>query len=278
LKSEVAFEMNCFYVSFAILCIMAFGGSVPEAQAEAAGETTIAKEGIETLEKGLDLYRKHLVKIIPWEEFNKITAELNEHLSDSTKAAALIGEIKSKLMAAMDAYLRETQNIYEWCGMVMDLLVPYKSLFDGEMNQEIYSNQRDIIAKVLTEGIAKMQSGKENFSTILTSFNRAYGKVVELNRVDKDDFKGNSELSQAEKADISKKVGTLQNIIGLTRGRLSDEIIHIGELQNKVLATRVFLQVPNTDNIKAGILRSVDNLLLECKEYRDRHNDYNSSE
>lgn len=279
----------------------------------------VAKEGIETLDKGLDLYHKQLDKIIPWEEFNITVTKLNQYRSNySTKAGALIGEVQTKLMDGMDAYSRATQNIYQWSGLAIDLLEPYKELFDGVLNQDLYTTQRQIIIQLLEQGIAKMEMGKAELAASSSSFNVAHGKLTELNRRLKDDFNENSEyyneqishiravgyraaapfsifglaiaagviegklipdlnakMREIEKFydDIENEIQLSKININLTKGRLTDEITHIGELQNKAIAAQVFVRTPYTETIKKTLLKSVDNLLIKCRQYRERHQD-----
>lgn len=163
----------------------------------------ISKEGIDTLDKGLDLYNKHLDKIIPWSEFNKTIAKLDEFRSDySIEAGTLIGQIQTQLRDGLNAYFRATQNIFQWCGLAMGLLEDYKSLFDGELNQDIYTNQRDILLQVLQEGIEKMQKGKAELAASSSSFSDATGKLTDLNIRLAADFNENSEYYKAQKAHI----------------------------------------------------------------------------
>lgn len=281
----------------------------------------IAKDGIDTLDRGLELYNKHLDKIIPWAELNKTLDKLNEFRSDySEQAAALISEIQTKMYDGMDAYFRATQNIFQWCGLVLDLLEDYTPLLEGEMNQALYDNQRDIILQALDDGIDRMEKGKEELATSSSSFNVAAGKLTQLNRRLSDDFNENSEYYQAQKAhirtvgygaaapflifgitiaagviegvlipelnakmeaieewyeDLRKEVSLSQMNIMITKDNLNREITHIGELQNKAVTARVFIRTTYTDKIKAKLVKSVNNLIAKCNEYRDRHSKAN---
>lgn len=281
----------------------------------------IAKEGIETLDKGLDLYNKHLDKIIPWSEFNKTIAKLNEYRSDYSKeAGALIGDIQTKLRDGLNAYFRATQTIFQWCGLAVGLLEDYKSLFVGELNQDLYNTQRDIILEVLKEGIEKMVKGREELTASSASFSVATGKLTDLNIRLAADFNENSDYYQAQRDHI-RKVGygsaapflifglaiaagvvegvmiprlneqmrSIENFyiemkdeielskknINLTENQLNKEIAHIGELENKAKSAQVFVKTKYTDGIRALLLKSVDKLITNCKEYRARHRDTN---
>lgn len=159
----------------------------------------VAKEGIDTLDKGIDLYNKILDKVVPWSELNQTITKLDKYRSDYSKeAAALIGEIKTKMMDGMDAYFRATQSVYEWCGLAVRLLTTYTTLFKGQMNQGKFNAQRTLLLKVLDDGIKKMTDGQKQLGDSSSSFNVAAGKLTSLNHRLATDFSQNSEYFQSQ--------------------------------------------------------------------------------
>lgn len=71
-------------------------------------------EGIKTADKALDLYNRHIDRIVPWKEFNETLVELDRFRGNySVESAALIGDVKKLMMDGMDAYFAASQNVYE---------------------------------------------------------------------------------------------------------------------------------------------------------------------
>lgn len=163
----------------------------------------IAKEGIDALDKAVDLYNKILDKAIPWAELNKTIQKLDEFRADySQQAANLLGTIQTQLKNGMDAYFRATQSVYEWCGLSINLLNAYRKLFNDQMNQDKFNAQRAILLKILTNGIEKMNAAQRELGTAASAFNEGYGKLTALNTQLKNDFDSNSEYYQAQKTRI----------------------------------------------------------------------------
>lgn len=164
-----------------------------------SGGLNIAKEGIEALHTGFDLYNKFLDKIVPWSELNQTITKLDKYRSDySDEAAVLIGQVKTKMMGGMDAYTRATQSVYEWCGLAVKLLNTYKILFTGQMNPGKFAASRKFLLEVLEDGIKKMTIGQKELGDSSASFNVAAGKLTELNHRLAADFDKNSEYCQAQ--------------------------------------------------------------------------------
>lgn len=165
----------------------------------------IAKGGIESLDRGLDVYHKILDKVVPWSKFRKAIVELDKNPLDySEEAAALIGDIHTKMQDGLDAYIQATRNMFQWCGLTMDLLGDYKSFFDEEIDQDIYNMQRDILLQVLDDGITRMNKGREELAISSSSFTDAAGKLTELNRRLAVDYDAKSEYFKNQLAHTRK--------------------------------------------------------------------------
>lgn len=132
----------------------------------------IAKEGIESLDKDLDVHQM-ADKVVSWSKLNNIISQLGNHRLDFSKeAATLLSQIETKMLDVTDAYIRATQNIVQWSGLAVELLEPYKSFFDGEMDRDLYNTQRDILLQLLDDGITKINNGHEEIAAVSSSFMR----------------------------------------------------------------------------------------------------------
>lgn len=206
----------------------------------------IAKEGIESLDKTLDVYHNILDKAVPWKKLNETIAKLgNNHSNYSEKAVALIGQIETKMMDGMDAYIRATQNIFQWCGLTNELLEDYKTLFDGEMDQDIYNTQREILLQVLDNGITRMNKAQEELAASSSSFNVSAGELTQLNHRLADDFDARSEYFNSQMARIrlvALGAAAPFSIFGIT---IADGIVEgllISQLKAKMKSTEKFYQ------------------------------------
>lgn len=179
--------------------------SVSAEAALAAGDKIVelAAKSIKTLDSGLDLYTKYLDKLIRWDDFDKTIEKMNKFRSEYSKeAATLIGEIQTKFMNAKDAYFRATRHIFDWCGLALILLKPYRAFFEGEMDQETYNSTRDIILELLQAGVNYMDKGTEELTACSSSFNEAAGKLTELNLRLVADFNETSDYYETQKVRI----------------------------------------------------------------------------
>lgn len=226
----------------------------------------IANEGIDTLDKFLDLYNKVLDKVIPWQQFNKTITKLDQFQFDYSKeAAVLIGEIKTKMMDGMDAYFRATESIFEWCHLAIELLESYRTLFKGQMNQEKFDTQRALLLKVLEDGILKMTIGQQQLAQSSSSFNVASGKLETLNHRLASDFNQNSAYfqSQMERVRLTAYLGAapfsifgLAIAAGVVEGvlipKLKAKMAEIEKWYNEVRA-EVKISFKNIDDTKAKL-------------------------
>lgn len=166
----------------------------------------IAKEGIDAVDKALDLYNKVFDQIVPWKTLNETIEKLDKFRQDySQEAANLIGNTKTLMMDGMDAYFRATQSVYEWCGLAVPLLKAYKKLYEGAMNQGKFTAQRTLLLKVLDDGIAKMEKAQDELAASSKSFNDSAGKLTSLKRRLQTDFDEKSEYFQHQVSELRKK-------------------------------------------------------------------------
>ena len=146
----------------------------------------VVKNAIETADGALDLYNKYLDQVIPWQTFDETIKELSRFKQEYSQAASvLVGDIKTLLMDSQ--YFEATQTVYEWCGVATQLLAAYILLFD-EYNEKKASAQKDILIKVLDDGITKLNEAQKSLLVSSQSFNNASGKLLALDSQLTNDF------------------------------------------------------------------------------------------
>ena len=129
----------------------------------------VVKNAIETADGALDLYNKYLDQVIPWQTFDETIKELSRFKQEYSQAASvLVGDIKTLLMDSQDKYFEATQTVYEWCGVATQLLAAYILLFD-EYNEKKASAQKDILIKVLDDGITKLNEAQKSLPSTSSS-------------------------------------------------------------------------------------------------------------
>lgn len=187
--------------------------------AEAKFVIEVAKEGIETADKALDLYNRVIDRVIPWKEFNETLTELDAFRKDySTESAALIGQIKTLMLNGIDAYHSASQSVYEWTRYAVPLLKAYIKLFDT-YNEVNAGAQRQMLLQVLESGIKKLGESQDELKRSSGSFNGVAGKLVELNTRFEYEFNEHSEFVQTKITQIrigAYSGGALFGISGLT--------------------------------------------------------------
>ncbi len=165
----------------------------------------VVKNAIETADGALDLYNKYLDQVIPWQTFDETIKELSRFKQEYSQAASvLVGDIKTLLMDSQDKYFEATQTVYEWCGVATQLLAAYILLFD-EYNEKKASAQKDILIKVLDDGITKLNEAQKSLLVSSQSFNNASGKLLALDSQLTNDFSEKSSYFQSQVDKIRKE-------------------------------------------------------------------------
>ncbi|EDQ5589495.1 hemolysin HlyE [Salmonella enterica] len=165
----------------------------------------VVKSAIETADGALDLYNKYLDQVIPWKTFDETIKELSRFKQEYSQAASvLVGDIKVLLMDSQDKYFEATQTVYEWCGVVTQLLSAYILLFD-EYNEKKASAQKDILIRILDDGVNKLNEAQKSLLASSQSFNNASGKLLALDSQLTNDFSEKSSYFQSQVDRIRKE-------------------------------------------------------------------------
>lgn len=173
----------------------------------------LIRESINAADKALDLYDSVMDQIIPWKEFNETLVELDKFRKDySIESASLIGEIKTFVMAGMDAYFFASLDVYEFAGVAATYLKLYIKLFHN-YNGRRAEAQKDILLKVLGDGVTKMTAAQNQLVKSSASFNSAFEKLSFLRKRFENEFNEKSEFFES-KLDLIRTVSTVANTAG----------------------------------------------------------------
>lgn len=157
-----------------------------------------AREGIKTVGEVLTLYDRVLDRVIPWKELNETLVELDKFRKDySAESGALIGEIKTLMMNGIDRYFIASQSVYEWASLVTPLLTGYILLFNGKTAKSTAA-QKELLLRVLDDGIRKLTDSQEYLHKSSTSFNEAAGKLTTLQSRFNIEFQEKGEFIQSK--------------------------------------------------------------------------------
>ena len=217
----------------------------------------VVKNAIETADGALDLYNKYLDQVIPWQTFDETIKELSRFKQEYSQAASvLVGDIKTLLMDSQDKYFEATQTVYEWCGVATQLLAAYILLFD-EYNEKKASAQKDILIKVLDDGITKLNEAQKSLLVSSQSFNNASGKLLALDSQLTNDFSEKSSYFQSQVDKIRKEAyaGAAAGVVAGPFGLIISYSIAAGvvegklipELKNKLKSVQSFFKQANKD-------------------------------
>ncbi|WP_115443409.1 hemolysin HlyE, partial [Escherichia coli] len=197
----------------------------------------VVKNAIETADGALDLYNKHLDQVIPWQNFVENIKELSRFKQEYSQAASvLVGNIKTLLMDSQDKYFEATQTVYEWCGVATQLLAAYILLFD-EYNEKKASAQKDILIKVLDDGITKLNEAQKSLLVSSQSFNNASGKLLALDSQLTNDFSEKSSYFQSQVDKIRKEAyaGAAAGVVAGPFGLIISYSIAAGVVEGKLI-------------------------------------------
>lgn len=197
----------------------------------------VVKNAIETADGALDLYNKYLDQVIPWQTFDETIKELSRFKQEYSQAASvLVGDIKTLLMDSQDKYFEATQTVYEWCGVATQLLAAYIFLFD-EYNEKKASAQKDILIKVLDDGITKLNEAQKSLLVSSQSFNNASGKLLALDSQLANDFSEKKQLFQSQVDKIRKEAyaGAAAGVVAGPFGLIISYSIAAGVVEGKLI-------------------------------------------
>ena len=197
----------------------------------------VVKNAIETADGALDLYNKYLDQVIPWQTFDETIKELSRFKQEYSQAASvLVGDIKTLLMDSQDKYFEATQTVYEWCGVATQLLAAYILLFD-EYNEKKASAQKDILIKVLDDGITKLNEAQKSLLVSSQSINNASGKLLALDSQLTNDFSEKSSYFQSQVDKIRKEAyaGAAAGVVAGPFGLIISYSIAAGVVEGKLI-------------------------------------------
>lgn len=154
----------------------------------------------------MDSYNKVLDLADPWEKFHETMRGLDKYRDDySKKALKLYINIRYFVSNGISTYYRSTEHVYEWCYLVTPLLKKYIELFNG-MNVEKLAEQRDLLIKILDNGVKEMGNAQDELDQASTHFNSLAGTLTSFRHQLDSDFSDNSDYIEDKKAEI-RKVG-----------------------------------------------------------------------
>ncbi|EBH7291219.1 hemolysin HlyE [Salmonella enterica] len=197
----------------------------------------VVKSAIETADGALDFYNKYLDQVIPWKTFDETIKELSRFKQEySQEASVLVGDIKVLLMDSQDKYFEATQTVYEWCGVVTQLLSAYILLFD-EYNEKKASAQKDILIRILDDGVNKLNEAQKSLLASSQSFNNASGKLLALDSQLTNDFSEKSSYFQSQVDRIRKEAyaGAAAGIVAGPFGLIISYSIAAGVIEGKLI-------------------------------------------
>jgi hemolysin E len=198
---------------------------------------TTVKDGLEAGEKALDLYNKVLDQVIPWKTFEETIKELTKYEKDySTKAGQLVGKTKTLLLNSRDEYLKATQSVYEWCAVASKLLEAYLTLFTN-YDKDKARAQKNILLKVLGDGVTKMTAAQESLHTSSTSFNEAAGFLSALRTQLQNDFSEGSSYYEQQVDKLRKEAygGAAAGLVAGPFGLVISYSIAAGVVEGKLI-------------------------------------------
>lgn len=231
----------------------------------------VAKVGIETANKAIDLYDDMTYRMLPWKEFDETVAELDKYRRDfSIESANQLGNVEYLLMEGLDAYFRSTQSVYEWAGLTVNLLETYVKLFDNYDASKTKA-QKTILIKVFKNGVEKMARAQEQLEMSASRLHEAAGNLTALNTRLSDEFDSKSKFFN--------KTLSLIRVGGEAFGVLADIPIigQFAKIPQNAIERRIISRLESTfqsiktfyENTKVHIRKAFEDI----QETKDKLND-----
>lgn len=191
--------------------------------------------------------------------------------SYSTRAAELIGEVKTHLQNALDAYVHSSKSAYEWCGVAQERLQSYLQFLQN-YDKGKATQQHQIIIHELEDDIAKVISAQSQLDQASRTFNKVSGSISTVVVLSNDD-----EESKKFPQEVKGALVNADEKIAETKAKLKDEIQALGDVKSTAYVVLDFINAVKDsedfdDVIRHEIKLSVEKLIEECGKYRERYN------
>lgn len=164
----------------------------------------ITKQGFLIVEKCVEMYQV-LDSTVPWKPIAETIKVLDKYYDQYTIASAeIVGKIKTLASNAADSYFMAKQLIFEMCSVAPRLIVAYKMLFDKH-DPSNFQAQKQLLLKVLDDGMEKMSAAHVNMGECTTSFDLAVKELTMLHAQLTLDFGNGSEYVKSVNGKIRRK-------------------------------------------------------------------------
>lgn len=234
-----------------------------------------------------------------WKEYEDTVGVMDAFRKEySTSGAKLIGDIKTNLMNANDAYFSQSQNAYEWSSLVQPLL-------KATMNIGKSEGITKALNKILDDGLVKLGAAQEKLQQSAESFQPLASGITELNtkfaaafeekqkffddklkQMRAADTKGANgpfekelvPLLLAKKEAIKKFYGDLSQTfndetrnIDSMKAKLQEEINQIETVNSKIEPVKTVLNADGGS--MTDVKKASEDLISASQNYRQRHNE-----
>lgn len=240
-----------------------------------------------------------------WQEYEKVLAELDAFRREySNKAATLLGDIKTSIMDANDAYFSQRQTTYEWTSLVQTVLKTYLKVKKSE-------GHKKALIKIFGDGVTKLDTALATYATTSSTFDSFLSRATSMITGLESEFDAKSkafetklqEMRAAAKSgsgskkgepkikfekdlvpqllakmegmkkfqtDLKMKLNDATRDIDNTKAKLREESDMVGNLKTKIEPVKTFLETQPEAN--DDFEKSAQDLVAACDKYRERHN------
>lgn len=263
---------------------------------------------METAHEILDLYNGVDTRL-PWTEFKKQLPDFDKYSNDySGDGATLVGNIKTNIMNAIDAYSEASRHISEWTGLVMPFLKTHAQLFTDHTASKANTQNR-LLQKVLGDGVHRTRIAQTELEKISTNLDAADNTINKLFKQFELDYDENSDFFQTKlfhtrpvvdtrkirekfgrdwrkatdelKQRLSKVSKYYINLRGLVKQAslniteieiaLKAQIRDFKELRDKSEKLNDFETIVNDTELFNTIVKATESLIAKCDEYAKKH-------
>lgn len=261
---------------------------------------------IASISETMDLYNNAVDQAIPWAKLKEINRKLGQSGSESfsKQSANRIGNIKTQLLYAIDAYDSATQSVYEMCGVVSPVLSRYVQLFDSP-NPAKLAVQKNLLTSLLENVLKQLTKAQDELTNTVSALKRASEEFKALLDQLKIDYNENDnyfkkrvsqivrqksgfwsffrkkQIEQEAIAELRAKLTPIQAFykgaseivrqaqitLGQTTSKLNKNIQTIGQQKTQVSASNA----EDASRIHDTIIQSAQALIAKCQEYHQRH-------
>lgn len=206
--SDKSVYMHRKRVGRTLRIVLLFSKPATDAATDSAKKALSSANDVQDLFNGMDSQ-------LEWERLNAAQPlfEHNYGMEYSAITLQLVDNIKTNMIAAIDAQVAASREISKWCSIILPLFTTYLQQSAGH-SASMAQTQHRTLQKVLTNGVERMKLVHVELRKIATNLNAMNATFPELFKQMNTDYDEKSKLFQTRLSNLTHPLDGKPNKVG----------------------------------------------------------------